>query len=639
METNTMPGPFRRTLASILIGTALFTAAAAPASAGAQAPAIDHVDPPFWWAGMHDQRLQLMVHGPAIAELEPALDYPGVRIAQVTRVANRNYLFIDLVVDGKAAPGDVRIDFRGRDANAARSATYTYRLLAREAGSSQRKGFDTEDAIYQLMPDRFANGDAKNDSVAGMADKLDRQLGHGRHGGDIQGIIDHLDYIAGMGFTQLWPTPLVENDMPAASYHGYAATDHYKIDARYGSNEDYVRLSKEARKHGIGLIQDVVLSHIGKNHWWMKDLPTPDWINHNGKFVSTNHHRTAVQDPYASKEDASNFTTGWFSPGMPDMNQTNPLVANYLIQNNIWWIEYAGLTGLRIDTFGYSDGAFLTEYTKRLMAEYPHLNMVGEEWSKLPAVVSHWQRGKANFNGYVSSMPSMMDFPLTEAMRTALSDDNKYNRNRFSEVYETLSMDYLYPDPSRLVLFEANHDMARIYSVVGEDFDRYKMDIAFVMTMPRIPHFYTGDELLMTSATKDRDDNSYRHDFPGGWAGDKVNAFTGVGLTPRQREAQEFVRKLVNWRKNSPVIHHGKLMHYGPENNTYVYFRYLDTLSGTKKVMVAFNANDKETVLDAGRFHEMLSGVTSGRDVLSGKTYSLKDEIRLPAKATLILEI
>jgi glycosidase len=340
-----------------------------------------------------------------------------------------------------------------------------------------------------------------------------------------------------------------------------------------------------------------------------------------------------VQDPYASKEDASNFTTGWFSPGMPDMNQTNPLVANYLIQNNIWWIEYAGLSGLRIDTFGYSDGAFLTEFTKRLMAEYPRLNMVGEEWSKLPAVVAHWQRGKANFDGYVSSMPSMMDFPLTEAMRTALAD--KSGNNIFNEVYETLSLDYLYPDPNRLVLFEANHDMARIYSVANADLGRWKMAIAFVMTMPRIPHFYTGDELLMTSETKKRDDNSYRHDFPGGWAGDRVNAFTGAGLGAREREAQDFVKKLVNWRKNSPVIHRGKLMHYGPENNTYVYFRY----DGDKKVMVALNANDKETVLDAGRFHEMLSGVASGRDVLTGKSYALKDQIRLPANSALILEI
>jgi neopullulanase len=607
-------------LAGLLIGSLFLTGAASHA---ASAPAaIDHVDPPFWWTGMHDRHLQLMVHGPAIADLEPAIAYPGVRIAAVTRVANRNYLFIDLDIGPDVKPGDVAIDFRG-----AHPTRHIYRLLARAPGSAERNGFGKADAIYQLMPDRFANGDTHNDSVPGLADKLDRKLGHGRHGGDIQGIIDHLDYIAGMGFTQLWPTPLVENDMPAASYHGYAATDHYRIDPRYGSNDDYVRLSNEAKKHGIGLIQDVVLSHIGLHHWWMKDLPTPDWINHNdGRFVATMHHRTAVQDPYASKEDASNFTTGWFSPGMPDLNQTNPFVANYLIQNNIWWIEYAGLSGLRIDTFGYSDGAFLAQYTQRVLAEYPHLNMVGEEWSKLPAVVAHWQRPP-------TSMPSMMDFPLTEAMRTALA--GKDNENLFNDVYETLAQDAQYPDASNLVLFEGNHDMARLYSVVGEDVDRWKMDLAFIMTMPRIPHFYVGDELLMTSTVGRRDDSSYRRDFPGGWAGDKVDAFTGAGLTPRQREAQAFVKKLVNWRKGASVVHTGKLMQYGPENNTWVYFRY----DGQRKVMVAFNANAKEAVLPAGRFHEMLAGVAGGTDVLTGKRFDLAREIRLPAKSVVILEI
>jgi hypothetical protein len=423
-------------LAGFLLGTTL-AAGAAPA-----AP-IDHMEPPFWWAGMHDKRLQLMVHGPAIADLEPVLDYPGVRIAQVTRVANRNYLFLDLELARDVKPGSFAIDFRGAQG---RSASYTYRLLEREPGSAARQGFDTKDAIYQLMPDRFANGDPKNDSVDGLADKLDRKLGHGRHGGDIQGMIDHLDYIAGLGFTQLWPTPLVENDMPAASYHGYAATDHYRIDPRYGSNEDFVRLSREAKqaRHrpdpGRGAVAHRPEPLVDEG------LADPDWINHDGKFVATMHHRTAVQDPYASKEDAEQLHHRLVQPGMPDMNQTNPLVANYLIQNNIWWIEYAGLSGLRIDTFGYSDGAFLSEYTRRLMAEYPKLNMVGEEWSKLPAVVSHWQRGKVNFNGYTSSMPSLMDFPLTEAMRTALAD--KKGKNIFNEVYETLSLDYLYPDPS-----------------------------------------------------------------------------------------------------------------------------------------------------------------------------------------------
>jgi glycosidase len=591
---------------------------------------IDHVEPPFWWTGMHDKHLQLMVHGEGIGDLDPALSHAGVRIANVEHAPNHNYLFIDLVIDSGAAPGAFDITFKG----AGRATHYTYRLLAREPGSSQRHGFDSSDAIYQVMPDRFANGNPANDSVAGLADKADRSRGYGRHGGDIQGIIDHLDYIAGLGFTQLWPTPLVENDMPAASYHGYAATDHYKIDPRYGSIDDYLRLSREAKKRGIGLIQDVVLSHIGSGHWWMKDLPTPDWVNYGGKFVPTQHHRVAVQDKYAAHEDAENFTRGWFAPDMPDLNQTNPLVANYLIQNNIWWIEYAGLSGLRIDTFSYSDGAFLTEYTRRLMAEYPNLDMVGEEWSLRAPIVSRWQRGKANFDGYATSMPSMMDFPLTEAMRKALSGKEKI-QNTFNEVYETLSLDYLYPDPGNLVLFDGNHDLARMYSVVGEDFDKYKMDLVFVMTMPRIPQFYTGDEILMTSTTEGRDDASYRQDFPGGWAGDKVNAFTGVGLSPRQRAAQEFVRRLVNWRKTQPVIHHGKLMHYGPEDNTYVWFRYDDH----DRVMVALNANDKETVLPTARFHEMLQGVSSGVDVLTGKEYDLAKTLTLPPHASLILQL
>jgi glycosidase len=365
----------------------------------------------------------------------------------------------------------------------------------------------------------------------------------------------------------------------------------------------------------------------------MKDLPTPDWINQGGKFVETRHHRVALQDKYASREDAGNFTRGWFAPGMPDLNQSNPFLANYLIQNSIWWIEYAGLSGLRIDTFSYSERGFLAEYTRRLMAEYPNLNMVGEEWSLLPPVVAHWQRGKANFDGYSTSMPSMMDFPLSEAMRTALS--GKEVRNTFNDVYEALSMDYLYPDPGNLVLFDGNHDLPRMYSMVGEDFDKYKMDLVFVMTMPRVPQFYSGDEILMTSTTKGRDDSSYRRDFPGGWAGDKANAFTGVGLTPRQREAQEFVRRLVSWRKTANVIHHGKLMHYGPEQNTYVYFRYDDH----EKVLIAFNASDKERLLPVARFHEMLSGVTSGVDVLTGQTYDLAQTLALPPRASVILQL
>ncbi|MES2150609.1 MAG: glycoside hydrolase family 13 protein [Pseudomonadota bacterium] len=599
---------------------------AASFAAHAQDYRIDHLEPPFWWAGMQHKALQLMVHGAQIADTEPTLDYPGVRIESVTRVANRNYVFVNLAIGEDARPGAFEIRF----SNGARAASYHYQLRARANGSALRAGFSGADAIYQIMPDRFANASAANDSVATLSEKAERANPGGRHGGDIEGVIGHLDYIAALGFTQLWPTPLVENDMPAFSYHGYAATNHYKIDARYGSNDDYRRLSAEARKKGIGIIQDVVLSHIGSGHWWMKDMPTPDWINHAGKYVPTRHHRVAVQDPYAANEDKLNFTTGWFSPNMPDMNQTNPLVANYLIQNNIWWVEYADLSGLRIDTYGYSDGAFLSEYTRRLMAEYPNLNMVGEEWHKAPAVVSHWQRGKHNFDGYLSSLPSLMDFPMSEAMRSALA-----GKQGFNEVYETLSQDYLYPDPGKLVLFEGNHDMPRIFSVLGEDVELLKMELVYLMTMPRIPQFYYGTEILMRSATGARDDASYRRDMPGGWAGDQVDAFSGAGLTARQREVQQFVKRLVNWRKGQPLIHHGKMMHYGAEDGSYVYFRY----DGTHSVMVAFNMNQKEAVLPSARFQEMLKGAQSGVDVLSGKRFDLGRALTLAPRSCVIIPL
>jgi glycosidase len=616
----------RKTLLAVLLAALL------PAVAGAasQNYRIDHMDPPLWWTGMHNTKLQLMVHGPQIADLEPALSYPGVRIASVARVENRNYLFIDLEIAPEAAPGKLDLSFK----RGAQGLHYSYQLLARETGSAQRTGFNSSDAIYQVMPDRFANGDPSNDSVAGYADKLNRAEGGGRHGGDIQGMIDHLDYVAGMGFTQLWPTPLLESNMPAFSYHGYAATDHYRIDPRYGSNEAFRKLSVQAKARGIGVIQDVVLNHIGSKHWWMQDLPTQDWLTYQGKPVTTTHHRVALQDPYASEEDKRNFTQGWFSPHMPDLNQANPFLANYLIQNSIWWIEYAGLSGLRVDTYGYSNSAFLSRWSGAVMAEYPKLNLVGEEWSPLIPVVAHWQQGKQNFDGYVSHMPSMMDFPLNDALRRALlaTDDSEQGLNA---LYETVSQDYLYPNPGNLVLFEGNHDLSRLYSALEEDQDLFRMALAFVATMPRIPQFYTGTEIQMPSTVKVRDDATYRRDFPGGWAGDKVNAFTGAGLTQQQADAQAYVRKLFNWRKGATVIHNGKLMHYGPEKSTYVYFRY----GGGKKVMVALNKNKTETTLPTARFHEMLGDARSGVDVISGHRVSLDGQVKLPARSALILEI
>jgi glycosidase len=612
------------------IALALLAAAALTPAAQASGYRIEHMEPAFWWSGMAHQKLQLMVHGARIGELQPALNYPGVRIETVSRVANPNYLFIDLALSEMAAAGEFEISFT-RDGK--KAASYRYRLLQREAGSAQRKGFGPQDVIYNLMPDRFANGDPANDSVPRMADKYDRQHGSGRHGGDLRGMTQAVGYLADMGYTQVWPTPLLESDMPAYSYHGYAATNHYRIDDRYGSNEDYRNFVAQARSKGVGVIQDVVLNHIGSKHWWMQDMPMPDWISYEGKPVMTVHHRSAVQDPYASKEDARNFTEGWFSKAMPDMNQANPYVANYLIQNTIWWIEYAGLSGLRIDTYGYSNNRFLTEWSRRVMQEYPNLNLVGEEWSIHAPVVAHWQRGKQNFDGYQSYMPSMMDFPLNDALRKALSDtDGTYS---FTNLYEALSFDYLYPDAGNLVLFEGNHDLSRIYSVVNSDPALFRMAMSYVLTAPRIPQLYYGSEVLMTSTTKGRDDPSYRQDFPGGWAGDKVNAFTGEGLSAQQREAQVFLKKLMNWRKGASVIHHGKTMHYGPEQDSYVFFRY----DGTKKVMVALNKNSKDLTLSTDRFREMLSGVSSGQDVATGQRITFKDSFTLPARSALILEL
>jgi glycosidase len=614
--------------------TALLLAVLSPlpgfASGAAHDYRIDHMEPPLWWTGMHNSKLQLMVHGPQIADLEPSLSYAGVRIASVSRVANKNYLFIDLEIAPDAAPGKLDLAFQ----RGGQTLRYSYQLLARAKDSARRVGFNSGDAIYQVMPDRFANGDPGNDNAPGMTDQLNRQQGYGRHGGDIKGIADHLDYVAGMGFTMIWPTPLLESNMPAYSYHGYATTNHYRIDPRYGSNEEFRDFVQRARGKGVGVIQDVVLNHIGAKHWWMQDMPMPDWLTYQGKFVPTQHHRVAVQDPYGSQEDKRNFTAGWFSEGMPDLNQANPYVATYLIQNNIWWIEYAGLAGLRVDTYGYSDGDFLSRWSGSVMAEYPKLNLVGEEWSTLIPVVARWQEGKRNVDGYVSHMPSMMDFPLNHAMRRALAAPDGAEQG-LNNIYEALSQDYLYANPGNLVLFEGNHDLSRIYSELNADPDLFRMAMAFVATAPRIPQFYTGSEILMTSTIKERDDASYRRDFPGGWSGDKVNAFTGAGLEPQQAAAQAYVKQLFNWRKGASVIHHGKLMHYGPEQNTYVYFRY----DGASKVMVAFNKNNTDTVLKTARFHEMLNGARAGVDVISGRRVSLDGEVKLPARSALILEI
>ena len=591
---------------------------------------IKHMEPASWWVGMQDKSLQLLVHGDDISELTPKLNYPGVSIKDVIKVSNKNYLFINLIIAPGAAAGKLPIAFTQQDKPV---VTIEYPLQARAANSSQRRGFGPSDAIYLIVPDRYANGDASNDNIDTLKDKVNRKNPSARHGGDLQGMSAQLDYIRKMGFSMIWPTPLIENDQPAYSYHGYSATNHYQIDARFGSNEDYRQFVAKAKNKGIGVIQDIVLNHIGSGHWWMKDLPSADWLNYQNKPVFTNHARTTLQDTHASKEDRKRFTDGWFSDNMPDLNQRNPLVATYLIQNSIWWTEYADLSGIRTDTYSYSDKDFLATWSARLMHEYPLFNMVGEEWSSNPNIVSYWQKGKVNHDGYVSNMPSMMDFPGHGALRDSLVEPESYNGG-LNKLYESIANDFLYPNADNLVIFEGNHDTSRLFSALNDDINLYKMAMVYLATMRGIPQITYGTEILMTSP-KQRDDGKVRADMPGGWQADRSSAFIGQGLSEKQKEAQEFLKKLLNWRKNTPVIHQGKLMHFAPDSGTYAYVRYNDK----KKVMVVLNKNVKEFNLDMTRFHEIISNTSMATDILTGKKFHLSKTITLPARSVMVLDV
>lgn len=600
------------------------------ASASARGFAIDHLEPASWWIGMKHSRIELMVHGDAIGPLKPRLSRPGVSVVDVQRVDNPNYLFVTLEIADSASPGTFDIEFLDGDRVAAR---HPFHLETREPGSAARKGFDSSDAIYLITPDRFANGDPGNDTVAAMREPADRASPNGRHGGDIAGISKSINYIAGMGFTQLWPTPLLENDQPKFSYHGYAITDLYRIDPRLGSNEDYRTLSRNARAKGVGLIMDVVLNHIGSSHWWMRDLPTPDWINHGGEFAPTNHRRTTVQDPHAAPQDRADFVEGWFSPGMPDLNQRNPHLATYLIQNSLWWIEYAGLSGIREDTFGYADAQFLSAWGKAVLDEYPDFSMVGEEWSASPATVAHWQRGKVNPDGHVPHMPSMMDFPVHTALRDALNEPEGADTG-WIRLYEALANDYLYPDADRLVVFAENHDTTRLLANVKGDVALFKTAMAYLATVRGTPQFFYGSEILM-EGPREREDGKIRADMPGGWAGDAKNAFTGAGLSAAERDAQDYLRRLLRWRRDTPVVQHGKLQHFAPAGGVYVYFRY----DGDDTVMVALNRNAQPTPLALERFGRFIKAGSKGRDAISGKAVTLGATLQLAGNAATIISI
>ncbi|MDO8952081.1 MAG: glycoside hydrolase family 13 protein [Draconibacterium sp.] len=590
---------------------------------------LERVEPMFWWAGMKSPELQLMVYGEKISAADVSLKYPGVELVAVTKVQSPNYLFIDLKLADNVQPGKFDIQFTvGKKV----IATYNYELKVRERGSATRTGFDGSDVIYLVTPDRFVNGNPNNDQVEGMREKPDRKNKDGRHGGDIRGIINSLDYLQKMGFTAVWLNPVLENNMTDFSYHGYSTTDFYKVDPRYGSNEEYRQLNDELDKRGMKLIMDMIFNHCGSEHWWMDDVPMADWINNFPEYKITTHRRTVNQDPHASEADRKAMVDGWFVPTMPDLNQRNPYMEKYMIQNSIWWIEDVGLEGIRQDTWPYPDKDMMATWTKQVLAEYPGFNIVGEEWTNNPAIVSYWQKGKNNADGYECYLPSLMDFPLQNAVSEGLRKQESW-AGGLLQIYESLANDFLYPDPYNLVIFPDNHDMSRFYVQVGEDAALLKMGLAFFLTTRGIPQIYYGTEVLMRHEGDEH--GNIRADFPGGWQGDKVNALTGEGLSKEQKEMQDYISKIQNWRKNKPVIHSGKLIHFVPEDGVYTYFRY----NGDEAVMVVLNKNKQVKTIVTERFSEIMSGFSLGREVINSYEITDLSEIKVPAQSVMIIEL
>lgn len=596
---------------------------------------IDRVEPAFWWAGMVNPELQVLVHGDDITDLTPSISYEGVALEQIIRVENPNYLFLNLKLDKNVKAGKFPIQFKRKGKVV---FTYEYELKARKENSANREGFSNKDIMYLITPDRFANSIPENDHVDGMYEDTDRSDNSKRHGGDLQGIIDNLDYIQDLGFTSVWICPVLESNQKEYSYHGYAITDYYKVDARYGSNEDYLKLVEEANKRGIKIIMDQVENHAGLYHWWSEDLPTNDWYHYADMEEKpyTNHNRFSLADPYTTEAEKKAFSDGWFVHRMPDLNQQNPLLAKYLIQNSIWWIEYAGLQGIRQDTFSYPDPQFMSDWSKGIMTEYPNFNIVGEEWSVNPAIVARWQVGQNNKDGFKSYMPSMMDFPTQEAFVKSLNKEQKQWADSFGESYEMLANDFLYPDAFNLVTFMDNHDMPRIYDQVNQNYDLYKMAMIYLYTLRGIPQVYYGTEITMSFPENPGDHGGLRIDMPGGWEGDKVNVFKGEGLNDQEKEAFKFVKTLTHYRKNTTALQDGKLVHFYPKDEIYVMFRFDEKT----KVMTVFNKNTAVSEVKLDRFEEILNGATSAKNILTGETVDLSSGVlSIQGTSALMLEV
>ncbi len=587
---------------------------------------IERIDPPNWWIGFKNTKLQLLVYGNNIGQAELSLKHKGVKLLKLNRVENPNYLFVDLDISHSTKPGKMKLNFKVGE----KSFSYDYALKTRAKNSAQRIGFNPSDVIYLVMPDRFSNGNPQNDNVKGMLEKADRTNGNGRHGGDIQGIINHLNYIKDMGFTAIWVNPVLENNMPKFSYHGYAITDYYNVDPRHGGNQTYLDFVKKSHEKGLKVIMDMVFNHCGTGNYLIKDMPMKSWVHQFDKFTRTNYRAMVTCDPYRSNYDEKLLEKGWFDTSMPDLNQDNPYVENYLTQNAIWWVEYAGLDGIRMDTHPYPEKHMMSRWCARMNNEYPNFNIVGEVWIHSEALSAYWQKNAPNKDGYNSNLKSLTDFPLFFAMQKAFTHKEGWKEG-IASIYYTLAQDLVYPNPGNNVIFLDNHDIDRFYSAINYNQNIYKMALSFLLTTRGIPEIYYGTEILMDGFGSEGHFN-IRKDFPGGWQGDKINAFTQKGLTKEQINAQIFTKKLLNWRKSNRAVQSGKLMQFIPDNGVYIMFRYTDD----EAVMLILNNRYAQTA-HTDKCAEILSKYTKGYDVVNEEELSSLEDIPMAAKSARII--
>lgn len=588
------------------------------------------VDPAFWWSGMQEPELQIMLYGENIGNYTPTISSNDVVIKESVRLSNANYQIIYLDIS-QSKPQQFDILFTNGD----NQITYQYELRERDDKRKNIDTFNPSDVLYLIMPDRFANGNPANDNIKmNMPYKVDRSEPNERHGGDLEGISNNLDYLTDLGVTSIWLNPVLENDMEGGSYHGYATTDYYKVDPRFGTNEEYAQLVEDANEKGLKVVMDIIFNHCGSDHHWMTDMPSSDWFNNIDEYVETSHIKEVYFDNYASEYDTKKLTDGWFVPTMPDLNQRNRHVAKYLIQNSIWWIEYTGINGIRQDTYPYADYDMMVDWCEAVDREYPGYNIVGEAWLNNIIGTAFWQQDSKVNNVGNTKLKTVMDFKLMGLSHSAFSEETGSWNGGLHSIYESLSYDYIYPDIYHVLRFLDNHDTDRFLKEMPTDLLTYKQAISFLLTIPGIPQLYYGTELLM-HGNKSKYDGDIRLDVPGGWAEDKENHFTREGRSDLQNEAFDFLQKLLKWRKGNDIIANGKMKHYVVNNGVYLYERYLNN----KKVVVVMNGTTSDVELKLDRYAETLGNSKGGFDIVSNKNIELSNTLKLTPRQTIILEL